>query len=45
MSDIKVIYVDGKVRYSVQLSPGLSAEANNLAEILRFVIEYGGTDG
>lgn len=45
MSNIKAKIVNGQVRYSVQLAPGLTAEANNLAEILRFVIEYGGTDG
>lgn len=45
MENIKTQIVNGQVIYSVQLAPGLSAEANNLAEILRFVIEYGGNDG
>lgn len=44
METIKTTTVNGQTRYSVQLAPGLSVETNNLAEILRFIIEYGGTN-
>lgn len=44
MDNIKTTVVNGQVRYSLQLAPGLTVETNNLAEILRFVIEYGASD-
>lgn len=44
MSNIKHYSVNGKVRYAVQLSPSFTVEANNLAEILKFLHAYGGID-
>jgi len=41
MDNIKTAIVNGQVRYSLQLAPGLTVETNNLAEILRFIITYG----
>lgn len=44
MSNIKHYTVNGKTRYTVQLSPSFTVEAGNLAEILRFLSAYGGAN-
>jgi hypothetical protein len=41
MDNIKATVVDGKVRYSLELSPGVTIEASTLAELLRVLVEYG----
>lgn len=41
MDNIKVAIVNGQSRYSIELAPGVTAEANSLAEILRVILEYG----
>lgn len=41
MDNIKATLVNGQTRYSVELAPGVTAEANSLAEILRIILEYG----
>lgn len=43
MSNINYYVVGGTVRYTVQLSPSFTVETNNLAEILQFLFEYGGS--
>lgn len=42
MSNIKFYNVNGRTRYTVQLSPSFNAEAGSLAAILTFLFEYGG---
>lgn len=44
MTNIKYYSVDGKARYTVQLSPSFNAEASTLSEILAFLFKYGGYD-
>lgn len=44
MPNITATIINGKSRYRVELSPGTSVEASTLAEILRFVFEYGGNN-
>jgi len=42
MSNINYYVVNNKVRYTIQLSPGLTVETSTLAELLDFLYEYGG---
>lgn len=44
MSNINYYVVNNKVRYTVQLAPGLSVETSTIAELLNFLFEYGGVD-
>ena len=44
MSNVTYYTVNGKTRYVLQLSPSFKVEANSLAELLRFLANYGGSD-
>lgn len=44
MDNIKTTVVNGRIRYSIKLSPGASVETSTLAELLQFIIDYGGNN-
>lgn len=44
MSNVSYYTVNGQTRYVIQLSPAFKVEANSLAELLRFLANYGGND-
>lgn len=44
MPNINYYTVGTGVRYTAQLSPGVSVEANTLAELLNFLFKYGVTN-
>jgi hypothetical protein len=45
MSNITYYTINGVTRYSIELSPSFKVEASSLAELLRFLSEYGGENG